>query len=341
MHDTAFQRRKSLSSTIRLGYGVGLCATIGVAAKLLSNAIPIGSVTIAILLGIVVGNGVNLDGRYNQGITFSEKQLLSVAIALMGVNLNYVILGELGLRSLGLIISGMGITILASLLLSRITKSAAPLALLVGIGSGVCGSSAIAATEGIIGADEEEVGLSVAIVNFLGTLGIFLLPFLSIALLGFNQIEAGVLVGNTLQAVGQVTAAGFAVGEVAGQTATVIKMGRILMLTPLILVLLSIYAQKGSAVPDAKRGIKAIRIPIFIIGFILFSLIATFGLLPEWLLAFLATLSGYALIVAMAGIGLKITFSSMLRSGRSALLLGGAVFLIQIVFSGSAIYLLY
>ena len=205
----------------------------------------------------------------------------------------------------------------------------------------MCGSSAIAATEGIIGADEEEVGLSVAIVNFLGTIGIFLLPFLGVTVLGFNDIGAGVLIGNTLQAVGQVTAAGFSVGEVAGQTATVIKMGRILMLTPLVLILLAAFPIAASARPAKKRGISAKGIPLFIVGFILFSLVATFGLLPDTALEFLGAMGEYALIIAMAGIGLKITFSSILRSGRSALLMGSIIFLIQIVFSGGVIYLLF
>ena len=307
------------------------------------HSFPSAAVTIAILLGIVIGNGVNLGDQFKPGITFSEKQLLSVAIALMGVNLNYVILQELGLQSIGLIISAMGVTIVASIFLARRMKANVTLALLLGIGSGVCGSSAIAATEGIIGADEEEVGLSVAIVNFLGTIGIFLLPFLGVTVLGFNDIGAGVLIGNTLQAVGQVTAAGFSVGEVAGQTATVIKMGRILMLTPLILILLAAFPIAASVKPAKKRGISAKGFPLFIVGFILFSLIATFGLLPDTALEFLGAMGEYALIIAMAGIGLKITFSSILRSGRSALLMGSIIFLIQIVFvSGHAvIYLLF
>jgi uncharacterized integral membrane protein (TIGR00698 family) len=325
----------------RILYGVVLCTAIGIAAKFLSVLLPFGSVTIAILLGIIIGNSVNLGDRFKSGITFSEKQILSVAIALMGVNLNYVILSELGIRSLALIISAMGVTIAASLFLARTMKSTVPLALLVGIGSGVCGSSAIAATEGIIGADEEEVGLSVAIINFLGTIGIFLLPFLSVTLFGFTDIEAGVLIGNTLQAVGQVTAAGFAVGEIAGQTATVIKMGRILMLTPVILILLATYPNQDLTSTTKKQGLRKLSIPLFIVGFIFFSLVATLGLLPEALLEFLSTVSGYALITAMAGIGLKITFGSILRSGRSALLLGSVVFLLQIVFSGSIIYFLF
>jgi len=325
----------------RIAYGVILCTLIGLAAKYLSSFLPFGAVTIAILLGIVVGNSVNLGVRFKPGITFSEKQILSIAIALMGVNLNYVILQELGFRSIGLIVSAMGVTIMASLFIAGRMKSSTSLALLLGIGSGVCGSSAIAATEGIIGADEEEVGLSVAIINFLGTIGIFLLPFLGITILGYSDIGAGVLIGNTLQAVGQVTAAGFAVSEITGQTATVIKMGRILMLTPLILILLAAFPSEPSAVPAGQRRISSKGIPLFIIGFFILSLVATFGLLPDAQLEFLGTIGEYALIIAMAGIGLKITFSSILRSGRSALLMGSMIFLIQIVFSGTVIYLLY
>ena len=113
------------------------------------------------------------------------------------------------------------------------------------------------------------------------------------------------------------------------------------MLTPLILILLAAYPQRDSTSPTQKQSIRAVKIPLFIIGFILFSLVATFGLLPDTALKILSTMSEYALIIAMAAIGLKITFASILRSGRFAVFLGSVVFLVQIVFSASVIYFLF
>jgi len=315
--------------------GVGLCGAVGFAAILVAAYVPLGAVAVAIILGIVVGNVMRPKAVFQGGITFSEKRVLSFAIALMGVNLNFMILRELGIRSLLLIVVAMALTILVSLILARFLGIDRKLALLLGIGNGVCGSSAIAATEGIIGADQEQVGLSVAIVNFLGTIGIFLLPYLGAGLMHFTELNSGLLIGNTLQAVGQVVAAGFSVSDMAGQTATIVKMARILMLTPLILILIVSFADRKTG---GGKGSKKAGMPLFIIGFILFSLIPTLELLPEGAIHVISRISRYTLILAMAGIGLRITFSSILKNGKEALLLGGLIFIIQVVFSTTMVF---
>lgn len=317
-------------------FGLGLTAIIAVAAFLLSSFIPLGAVAIAIIIGIIIGNTMNISSKFNAGITFSEKHVLSFAIALMGVNLNFHVLQELGLKVVAFVIVGMVVTLSSSIVLSRIFKCNYKLALLLGIGNGVCGSSAIAATEKIIGSTKEDVGLSVAIVNFLGTIGIFLLPFIGHIILGFNEINSGVLIGNTLQAVGQVVAAGFSIGHEAGHIATIVKMTRILMLGPLVFVLIFSFNNKRSA-----SKFQFPKMPIFIIGFILFSMIPTFRLLPEQYVKVLSKISHYALIVAMAGIGLRITVKSILTNGKMALKIASIIFLIQILFSSIVIYYLF
>ncbi len=327
-----------MNNLAKVTYGVALCAVIGLVSFFLSGYISIGTVSLAIIIGIIVGNIAKPGARYNSGITFSEKKVLSFAIALMGVNLNFTVIQQLGLNSIVIIVLALIVTLSVSLLLAKALKFDSKFALLLGIGNGVCGSSAIAATEQIIGAKEEEVGLSIAIVNFLGTIGIFLLPFIATVLFHFTDINSGLLIGNTLQAVGQVVAAGFSVGEATGQTATIVKMVRILMLTPLILVLLFVYS-RGATNHDSGKAKKKPGVPLFIIGFVLLSLVPTFGLLPADYIEVISNLSHYALIIAMAGIGLRITFASILRDGRTALLIGSAVFVIQIVFSSSMVFL--
>lgn len=318
-------------------YGIILCVAIAVSALILSPYIPIGAVAIAIVLGIIIGNLLKPDKKFNKGISFSEKHILSFAIALMGVNLNFLILQKLGAKSIAVIIIAMSITILSSILLAKIFKFNKKFALLLGIGNGICGSSAIAATEQIIGSRKEDVGLSVAIVNFLGTIGIFLLPFIASFIFSFTDINSGLLIGNTLQAVGQVVASGFSISNISGQTATIVKMTRILLLTPVIFILIFSFSKKNQV---NRKGKKA-SVPIFVIGFVLFSLIPTFSLLPKNVIEIIGKISHYALIIAMAGIGLKITFGSILKDGKAALLIGTLIFIIQIIFSSVVIFLFF
>ena len=233
----------------------------------------------------------------------------------------------------------MAFTISTSLFFGKLFKFKRKFALLLGIGNAVCGSSAIATTEKIIGSEDEEVGLSVAIVNFLGTIGIFLLPFIGTVILHFSKLKTGILIGNTLQAVGQVVAAGFSVSDISGQTATIVKMTRILMLTPLIIILILAFSKNKKSNTEIKT--KKNNIPIFIIGFALFSLIPTFGLLPESIIKIISKISHYSLIIAMAGIGMKITFKSIAKDGKTALIIGSLTFLMQIIFSSTMILLLF
>ena len=321
---------------MKSAYGIGLCIALGAVAEVLSEIVPFGSVVIAILLGVAVGNTLKPGERFTPGISFSEKQILAFAVALMGVNLNFMILKELGYQSILIVVAAMAVTISSSFLFAKIFKFDRKFALLIGIGNGICGSSAIAATKEIIGVDEEEVGLSVAVINFLGTIGIFLLPLIG-TVLKFSEVNTGLLIGNTLQAVGQVVASGFSVGESAGQTATIVKMTRVLMLSPVVFILIAIFSGKNTN--SGSRG-KTHTIPLFIVGFVLFSLVPTFDLLPGNVIQVISRLSHYALVVAMAGIGLRIKFSSIMRDGRTALLIGTSVFLLQILFSSTMIFVL-
>lgn len=334
------ERKRTARNIMETMYGIGLCAAIGFFASLLALYLPIGAVSIAIILGIAIGNIANPAKVFKKGVRFTEKNILSLAIALMGVNLNFFILNELGYKSILIVVFGVIITILFAVVCGKIFGFDKKLVLLLGIGSAVCGSSAIAATEQIINATEEDVGLSITIVNFLGTIGIFLLPLIGTVVLKFTNINSGVLIGNTLQAVGQVVAAGFSVSETAGQTATIVKMARILMLTPLVFILIFIFSKKSIEEVDGEKA-KRHNIPLFIIGFILFSLVSSFKLLPEEHIKTISWISHHTLIIAMAGIGLKITFKDILRDGKSALAIGVLIFLMQIAFTGSmvAIYL--
>ena len=313
--------------------GLVLAIGISVVAFLLAKFILIGAVAIAIILGILVGNIYKVHESYSVGITYAEKTLLGYAIALMGINLDFTILSSLGVKTLFIIIFGMIVTIYSAVLIGRYYKIDAKLALLLGIGNGVCGSSAISATAPIIKTNKNFIGISIAIVNLLGTIGIFLVPFIAITL-GLSDIDAGILIGNTLQAVGQVTAGGFSISDTAGVSATTVKMGRVLLLTPLVLILIYIYHSKNS-----EEDVKKASVPGFILVFILLSLVSSFSLVVEEIKSMISTASHILLIIAMSAVGLKIHFSSIKNDGKLALKIASMVFLIQIIFTVAMLYI--
>jgi uncharacterized integral membrane protein (TIGR00698 family) len=222
----------------------------------------------------------------------------------------------------------MILTIFSAVILGKFYGTNNKLSLLLGIGNGVCGSSAISATAPIIKPKSDFIALSIAIVNLLGTIGIFLVPSIAIGL-GFSDIDAGILIGNTLQAVGQVTAGGFSISNEAGISATTVKMGRILLLTPLILILTYIF-NKDSVEQDISNKIQ---VPLFIVFFIIFSLVSSFSLVNENVKHIISLISHFTLIVAMSAIGLTIHFKSIKNDGKIAFKIASLVFLIQIVFT--------
>ncbi len=317
--------------------GLFLVLVLALLALWLTNFLPFGAVVTGITLGIILGNLFGVRETWLPGIKFAEKHILAWAIIFMGVKLDFNIVKELGFKAILIIIAAIVFTIGVSQILGRLLHMNRRLALLLGIGNGVCGSSAIAATEKIIGADKHEVGISVTVVNFLGVIGMFLLPLFAKFILVFNDLQSGFLIGNTLQAVGQVVAAGFSINETVGHTATIVKMMRILMLTPIVLILLFYFHQKSkkAVVVDKKQGL-----PYFIIGFILMSLIPSFHLLNHEIITILGKLSHYLLLIAMVAIGLKISFKHIIKQGGKALLAGSLIFLFQILFSVLMIVLL-
>ncbi|PRX31070.1 putative integral membrane protein (TIGR00698 family) [Orenia metallireducens] len=305
--------------------GLFLATVIALVGRYLATWIPnLGGVTIAILLGMVIGNFFDFDGNYGLGVRFAEKKLLSLAIMLMGLKLELSVLGELGLSAIIVIIIMVFSTITMGIIFGRLLGLSPSFSILLGVGNGICGSSAIAAVAPIVSKEEEEIGLSIGVVNLLGTIGIFLLPLL-VHLLRLEEASSGLMIGGTLQAVGQVVAAGFSINDKIGRLATVVKMGRILMLAPVVLLFTFSSSDNNS---DSKGKFS---LPGFIVGFFIFSLLGSLGIIPETISNFLKSLSKVLLIIAMAAIGLKIKLSSLLKQGPKALIAGLFIFLGQLL----------
>jgi len=313
---------------------------VAVVAIGVSKMIHFNVATTAIILGMIIGNVFYQlfhakDSKYKSGIKFAEKDLLMFAIALMGINLNFTMLANLGFRTIALIIGAMIFTISMGIFLGKIFKLNFKLSLMIGIGNAVCGSSAIAATSGVIKVKNDDIAISIVLVNLMGTIGIFVAPFLAHQL-HFDDIQGGILAGNTLQAVGQAVAAGFNISDEAGHYATVVKMGRVLMIAPIVFIL--IYANKYIDKKNNQTQEKTkIPFPSFILWFMFFSILASLKILPKEIEHIISISSHYITLVAMSAIGLMIHFKTIIKTGGVAFKVSLILFVMQLILSSAFI----
>ena len=327
-------------------YTKGLLTSILVAilSYIITLHISFNTATIAIILGMIVGNIFyktfhSEKSEFKSGVKFVEKKLLMFAIALMGINLNFTMLENLGVATIGIIVAGMVFTIFMGILLGKLFKLNPKLSLMIGIGNGVCGSSAIVATSGVVKVNNNDVGVSIALVNLMGTVGIFLAPFLAHSL-GLSDMQAGIYTGNTLQAVGQAVAAGFSLSDEAGHYATVVKMGRVLLLVPLVLILIYIAKKESAKSGEEVAQKEKIGVPSFIIWFVAFSIVASMGWLPKEVETIIASISHYITLIAMSAIGLMIHFGTIMKTAGTAFKVSSILFALQLMFSAVLISLL-
>ncbi len=281
----------------------------------------LGNITLALLLALAMGNVWNWSDGLRNVFHYAEKHLLALATMLLGFGLNVQLLAELSPLYLA-VIAGM---VLLSLLSSQwYCRGMSPaLKWLMGAGNGICGNSAIAATAPVVHAQKTEIGLAVAVVNLLGTLGIFFFPIMA-GLLQMNHAESALFTGSILQSVGHVVAAGFSIDAETGKLALLIKMARILLLGPVIFYV-GFRVNKGTG-----QKLSVGLVPNYVWGFLLAALITSSGWLPETYTKGLEKAGSYLLLLAMIGIGFGIQFKQLIRTGPKAAASGLLIFSTQI-----------
>ncbi len=311
--------------------GIGLSVAIALIAFTATKLLSIGSVEVfALLLGFIIANVITLPQKVNPGIQFSEKKVLGWAIALMALQLNFNKF-DLSLWLIPLLLIAIFFALALGSRIARFFGVMNSCGYMIGVGTAICGASAIAAVSPLLDTRPHETGVSIGVVNLLGTAGMVLLPMLVLAL-GLSPSEAGVLIGGSLQAVGQVVGAGYAVGDATGEIATLVKLGRVLLLGPVVLFT-AFAMRKRSAQVDRKKVL-----PGFIIAFIILLLITNIAPVPQHWLVYTHNLDKALLTIAMAAIGMQIRLRDLLKQGPKALLLGALIFAIQLGLMFAFIY---
>ncbi len=287
----------------------------------------IEGLVVAILLGMLVRSTRTLPESLDPGIDVAAKQLLELAIVLLGAAVDLPLLLRAGpALAVGIVLLVI-VALAAGYAIGRAFGLPHRLAVLVAAGNAICGNSAIAAIAPVIGAEREHVASAIAFTAILGVAVVLGLPHLMVPL-GFSEYQYGVLAGLTVYAVPQVLAAAFPVGALAGQVGTLVKLVRVLMLGPVVLFF-TVTHRAPSPHADVRvigertgRGAFTLAraLPWFIVGFLLLAALRSAGMIPMNVASQLKTVSGWLTILAMAALGLGVDLRALRKVGAPVVL---------------------
>uniref|UniRef100_A0A7C9JEE6 YeiH family protein n=1 Tax=Muribaculaceae bacterium Z82 TaxID=2304548 RepID=A0A7C9JEE6_9BACT len=329
--------------------GIALCAVLVIPCWLLGTTFPIiGGPVFSILLGMAVAAvwGRQKRGALQGGVAFTAKKVLQWAVILLGFGLNLAQIAAVGATSLPIICSTIATALIAAYIMHRLLHTDSDTATLIGVGSSICGGSAIAATAPVIHAKDEDVAQAISVIFLFNVVAALIFPSLGMAL-GMSNEGFALFAGTAVNDTSSVTAAaaawdGMHPGSNALDDATIVKLTRTLAIIPITLVLAVLVARReqkaaaaqaaeaGGADRPAKQSLLAgfslkRALPSFIILFVLASLLTTvlvaFGA-DASMFAPLKTLSKYFICMAMLAIGLNTDIVKLVRSGGKPILMG-------------------
>jgi uncharacterized integral membrane protein (TIGR00698 family) len=311
--------------------GLLLAVGIGLLALLLGRWAPlIGGPVIGIVLGILVRNLLSPGERYNPGIAFTGKKVLQWSIIALGFGLSLDQVAKTGLESLSVTLVTMSVAFLAAWLLGRWLGVHDHLKILIGVGTAICGGSAIAAVTPIIRSDDHDTAFAISTIFLFNVIAVLLFPLLG-HLMNLSDLGFGLWAGTAINDTSSVVAAGYSYSHAAGDYATIVKLTRATLIIPVCLVLAFVvaarekrrHAQAGSVGHFSLASI----FPWFILWFLVASAVRTAGLIPVAIQPSIHLLAEFLIIVALTAIGLSANLRKMAASGARPILLGLGVWI--------------
>ena len=293
---------------------IALVATFISSLQIIKETVNFSPLIIAILLGVLIGNIWKIPEPLKLGVVFSLKKILRIAIVFLGFRLTFQNVIDVGLE--GLIVDAVMLisTFIFGVWVSRKLFGLEPeMSYLIASGSSICGASAVLATAPVVRAEMHHAAMAVATVTIFGTISMFVYPIVykfAGSFIGFDEVLYGIWTGATVHEVAQVVAAGFAVSDTAGNTATISKLTRVMMLAPLLIVL-SFYLARKKATHGAGIALRDIPIPYFVFGFIAMVGVNSLDFIPKNIVHYINVFDGFLLTVAMAAMGLETNINKM------------------------------
>jgi len=310
--------------------GLALSLAVAVIAFFLAKGVPVvGGPVFGIALGILITSLVKLPESTSKGIRLTSKYVLQLAVILLGFEMNMVRVIQVGQQSFLIILVTLTFALSTAYLAGRYLGISRKLFTLIGVGTAICGGSAIAAASSAIDAKDEDISYSISTIFLFNVIAVFLFPLIG-HLLSLTDSGFGMWAGTAINDTSSVVAAGYSFSNAAGSFATVVKLTRSLMIVPVTLSLALVYARQRKG---ATRFSLARVFPWFILGFLLAALLSTSGWLPASACTALASAGKFLIIAAMAAIGFNTNIQRFIKTGPRALGLGGLTWLVLMVTS--------
>lgn len=330
-------RSASVARMKSVAPGIAVCLAIAVPAWLLGRLVPVmGGAVFGIVLGMAIAIVWKDHGRFASGIAWTSKIVLQTAVVLLGFGMDLAVIARTGRQSLPIIVCTISVSLALSWALHRLMRIPGNVSTLVGVGSSICGGSAIAATAPVIDADDDEVAQAISVIFFYNVLAAILFPVFG-RLIGFDTTSGGafgLFAGTAVNDTSSVTAAAstwdgmWNLGSQTLDTAVTVKLTRTLAIIPITLVLGMVQARSSRRQGGGEaQGFSLKRaFPMFILYFILAAVITTIALhagVNASVFAPLKELSKFLIVMAMAAIGLNSNIVTLVKTGGKPLALGG------------------
>lgn len=307
------------------GAGLLLCLAIAIPSWFLGKAVPVvGGPVFSILIGMVLTLILSNKEPFTAGISFTSKKILQTAVVFLGFGMNLTEILAKGKQSLPIILTTISTSLIIAFIMYKILKINSNSAVLVGVGSSICGGSAIAATAPVIDASDEEVAQSISVIFLFNVIAALIFPTLGAAL-GLTNEGFGLFAGTAINDTSSVTAAATAWDGIHGsntlEAAAIVKMTRTLAIIPITLVLAIYRSRKSNQTQGSSFSLKR-AFPMFVLFFVLASVVTTVFQLPAGVTAPLKDLSKFLIIMAMAAIGLNTNIVKLIKTGAKPILTG-------------------
>lgn len=315
--------------------GLLLCMLIAVPSWFLGKQFPIiGGAVIAIIAGMVITLFIKDKSAFESGIKFTSKKILQWAVVLLGFGMNLAVIVQTGKQSLPIIVSTIATSLVIAYVMHRAMHIPGKISTLVGVGSSICGGSAIAATAPVIAADDEEVAQAISVIFFFNVLAALIFPTFG-KLVGFTTDTGeafGIFAGTAVNDTSSVTAAAstwdsmWNLGSATLDTAVTVKLTRTLAIIPITLVLALIRTQNAKKNGEAGQKVSLKKIfPFFILYFVAASVITTVAVslgANVGIFSPIKELSKFFIVLAMAAIGLNTDIVKLVKTGGKPIIMG-------------------
>ena len=320
-----------------LAPGLALSLAIAAFAIFIRNMTGIAAlnpVVVALVVGVGLGSAIGRPASIKPGISFAVRPLLRFAIVLLGLQVTLGMLWQLGLGALVLALLVVGLTLPFTIWLGKILGVDEKLSVLIGTGTSICGASAIVAANQVVRGDDEDVTYSLAVITLCGTAALILFPYLG-DLMGMTGRTYGLWAGAAIHEVVQAVGAAAAGGPDASQSGTVMKLARVFLLAPAVVVLGWWVAKRH----HGDAGHAKAPVPWFAFGFLALVVLGSTGLVPKEAVDASRFLVPVMLAASVAALGLQTDLRALHKRGSAPLLLGIAstLFITLLALAGVAV----